>query len=180
MQWLTAGAMLFQSVINLETKNSMTQDEQIQRLFRHYKEQTHIQFVKNEDFTKWLADNGYKLPTPPTALELLEKKVQDALRKETRRDETSGLEYKVNLSFNPGDGQGAFLIDVDEAERKVVLKCLVQRRDQTAGDAYQIELIQEHWNNRHPDQEPIKLPHDYTMDVMIKKNSQGGQEPLSL
>jgi hypothetical protein len=149
----------------------MNQTKEIQRLFRLYKVETKIQFVDPRAYAQWLVDKGWELPIPPDPLDLLAKKAQDALREETRRDAKTGREYKVNLSFDPGTGQGSFLIDVDEAERPVVLKCLVQRREQTAGDAYQIELIQEHWNNLHPDQEPIKLPHDYTMDVEIKKNS---------
>lgn len=151
----------------------MNQTQEIQRLFRIYKKETAIQFVDPKAFAQWLVDKGWELPTPQDPIALLAKKAQDALREETRRDAQTGREYKVNLSFNPDNGQGSFLIDVDEAKRNVVLKCLVQRREQTAGDAYQIELIQEHWNNMHPTEEPINLPHDYTMDVMIKKNNDG-------
>ena len=157
----------------------MTQNQEIQRLFRVYKKETGIQFVDPKAFAVWLNEKGWELPTPQDPLALLAKKVQDALREETRRDSKTGREYKVNLSFNPGNGQGAFLVDVDEAERPVVLKCLVQRREQTAGDAYQIELIQEHWNNLHPTEEPLDLPHDYTMDVMIKKQTNGGEDTIS-
>lgn len=157
----------------------MTQEQEIQRLFRIYKDETQQQFVPPEEFALWLSARGWRLPTPQDPIALLAKRVQDALRKETRRDSTTGREYKVNLSFSPDNGQGNFLIDVDEAARPVVLKCLVQRREQTAGDAYQIELIQEHWNNIHPDEEPINLPHDYTMDVLIKKNSEGGEDEIA-
>lgn len=151
----------------------MTQDEEIQRLFRIYKEETQTQFVKDTDFAIWLEERGWNMPTPPTALELLEKKIHDALRKETRRDGKTGLEYKVNLSFNPGDGQGSFLVDVDEAPRHVIHKCLKQRRDQTAGDVYQMVLIEDHWNDTHPNEEPIHMPQDYALDVEIKKQNDG-------
>lgn len=154
----------------------MNQTQELQRLFRIYKKETNIQFVDPRDYAQWLIDRGWEPPTPQDPVALLAKKAQDALRDETRRDSKTGREYKVNLSFNPENGQGSFLIDVDEAKRNVVVKCLVQRRDQTAGDAYQIELIQEHWNNMHPNEEPIALPHDYTMDVMIKKQNDGGEE----
>lgn len=151
----------------------MTQDQEIQGLFRVYKQATKQEFVVTEEYAKWLVHKGWELPTPQDPITLLAKKIQDALRKETRRDAITGREYKVNLSFSSENGQGSFLIDVDEAKRHVVVKCLQQRREQTAGDAYQIELIQEHWNNLHPNEEPINLPHDYTMDVMIKKANDG-------
>jgi hypothetical protein len=54
-----------------------------------------------------------------------------------------------------------FWVDVDEATRPKVLKCLVQRREQNVGDSYQLELIQDHWNRVHPGEEPIKLSHDH-------------------
>src|SRR5579859_3132929 len=152
----------------------MNQTKELQRLYRVYKTETSSLFVDPKEYAQWLIDHGWEAPIPQDPVSILAKRVHDALREETRRDAKSGHEYKVNLSFNPGTGQGSFLIDVDEAERHVVVKCLVQRREQTAGDAYQIELIQEHWNNTHPNEEPINLPHDYTMDVEIKKNSQGG------
>ncbi len=61
-------------------------------------------------------------------------------------------------------------VDVDEAPRKTVVKCLKQRREQTVGDLYQMTLIQDHWNNIHPDEEPIQLPFDVGPDVEWKKN----------
>ena len=152
----------------------MTKKEEARRLYRVYKQETGKTEVDMREFAAWMDDKGWKVPRPPDRLEWLAKQLQSALREETRRDPTTGRPYKCNLSFTPdSSGQGTFWIDVDEAERPVVKKCLVQRRDQTAGDAYQIELIQEHWNNLHPDQEPIDLPHDYTLDVMIKKANDG-------
>jgi hypothetical protein len=164
---------------NSKQTNKMTENQNIQRLFRMYKKETNQQFVDAIEFAKWLEKRGWEMPTPPTALELLEKKIKDALREETRRDAKTGREYKVNLSFNPGDGQGAFLVDVDEAPRHVIHKCLKQRRDQTAGDVYQMVLIEDHWNDTHPNEEPIHMPRDYEMDVQIKKHTEGGEEPLS-
>ena len=125
------------------------------------------------DFAKWMKEKGWKVPIPPDPLDLLAKQLTDALREETRQDGKTGQPYKPNLSFSiEGPGQGTLWkwVDVDEAERKVVVKCLVQRREQTVGDIYQMELIQDHWNNIHPNEEPIKMPLDYQPDMDWKKN----------
>jgi len=135
-----------------------------------YKQQTGERAVAPREFAQWLAERGWDMPIPEDPVDLLAKKVQAALREETRRDTTSGLPYKVNLTFIPETGQGSFLVDVDEAERHVVLKCLIQRREQTVGDVYQMELIKDHWNNTHPNEEAIQLPLDYEPDVQWKKN----------
>ena len=157
----------------------MTEAQEIQRLFRIYKKEADQQIVDPIEFAKWLEKRGWEMPTPQNPVEILAKKVKDALRVETRRDEKTGREYKVNLSFSPDNGQGSFLIDVDEAPRHVVHKCLKQRRDQTAGDVYQMVLIEEHWNDTHPNEEPIHMPQDYALDVQIKKHTDGGDDAIS-
>lgn len=151
----------------------MTEKQEIQRLFRNYKKETNQQFVDAIEFSRWLESKGWTMPTPQDPVELLAKKVKDALRDETRRSAATGGEYKVNLSFTPDSGQGSFLIDVDEAPRHVVHKCLKQRREQTSGDVYQMVLIEDHWNATHPNEEAIHMPQDFALDVQIKKHNDG-------
>jgi hypothetical protein len=148
----------------------MTQNQELQRLCRLYKDETGNSEVNPREYAQWLNGRGWELPEPQDPLELLAKKVQVALREETRRDATTGLPYKVNLSFSLENGQGSLYIDVDEAKRNIVLKCLIQRREQTVGDVFQMELIKDHWNSTHPAEEPIQLPLDYQPDVEWKKN----------
>jgi hypothetical protein len=153
----------------------MTKHQEIQRLYRLYKEETSIQDVDLKKFATWMKKKGWKMPVPSDPLDLLAKQVAEALRDETRKDGTTGLPYKVNLNYSTdGTGHGVFWVDVDEAKRNIVVKCLVQRRDQMIGDAYQLTLIQDHWNNENPSQEPIQLPLDLQPDVDWKKA--GGDE----
>jgi hypothetical protein len=153
----------------------MTKNQEIQRLYRTYKEETNTQDVDLKKFAEWMRKKGWKMPTPADPIDLLAKQVAEALRDETRKDETTGLPYKVNLNYSSdGTGHGVFWVDVDEAPRPKVLKCLVQRREQNVGDAYQLTLIQDHWNNVHPGEEPIQLSLDYGPDVAWRKA--GGDE----
>jgi hypothetical protein len=156
----------------------MKKSHEIQRLYRLYKEESGNQIVDMREFAAWMKKKGWEMPIPIDPLDLLAKQCAAAVREETRRDETTGRPYKANLAFSPdGSPQGMLWADVDEAPKKIVHKCLIQRRDQMVGDAYQLTLIQDHWNNIHPDEEPIQIPLDFQPDVDWKKN--GGDEQAS-
>jgi len=151
----------------------MKKSEEVQRLFKLYKDETGNKSVEMEHFAIWMRDRGWPVPIPPDPMELLAKQLKDSICEETRHDEKTGQPYKPHLSYAPnGVGQGTLwqMVDVDEAERKVVLKYLIQRRENNVGDIYQMELIQDHWNNIHPDEEPIEMKLDYKPDIDWKKN----------
>lgn len=150
----------------------MTKKQEIQKLFRVFKQEAGLQEPDALQFAKWMRDRGWKVPVPPDPMTLLAKQLKDAVCEETRRDEKSGQPYTAMLTFSTDDGQGTFwkLVDVDEAPRKTVVKCLIQRREQSVCDIYQMDLIADHWNNTHPHEEPIDLPKDYGPDIEWKKN----------
>jgi hypothetical protein len=62
-----------------------------------------------------------------------------------------------------------FWIDIDEAPRRTMHKSLVQRREQMVGDALQLSLDMDHWNDRNKNEEPILLPLDFEFDVQLRK-----------
>ncbi|MEY2486833.1 MAG: hypothetical protein QOH39_2481 [Verrucomicrobiota bacterium] len=158
----------------------MTRNQQIQNLYRLYKEQTGTEDVDLKKFAKWMQKKGWKMPIPADPIDLLAKRLAEALREETRKDETTGLPYKVNLNYSTdGTGHGVFWIDVDEAARHKVVKALTQRRDQMVGDAYQLTLIQDHWNNTHPGEQPIQTELDFQPDVNWKKAGGDEQAPAA-
>lgn len=150
----------------------MTKNQEIQRLFKLFKQESENKEPDALQFAKWMRDRGWKVPVPPDPMDLLAKQLKDAICEEVRRDNKTGQPYKAILTFSTESGQGTFwkLVDVDEAPRKTVYKCLFQRREQTVGDIYQMQLIEDHWNNIHPDEEPIRMQTDYGPDMEWKKN----------
>ena len=135
----------------------MTKKQEAQRLFRVFKDETKNSEPDSLEFAKWMRDRDWPLPIPQDPLVPLGETVEGRHLQGIRRDKTTGQPYKANLTFSGEGGQGTFwkLVDVDEAPRKTVVKCLNERREQTVCDVYQMELIADHWSNTHPDEEPI-------------------------
>ena len=150
----------------------MTKNQEIQRLKDLYKKEHGLKEIDMPSFIKWVVAKGYPLPDPPTAEELLAKQFVRALKEETRKDPETGESYRVNYAFSTDSkGNGVFWVDIDEAPRKHILKVVIQRREQMVADAVQLDFIQEHWNKKNPEEEPINVPFDFTDDVLWRKNS---------
>lgn len=151
----------------------MTKNQEIQRLKDLYKKEQNIKEIDIHLFIQWVIKKGYPVPDPPTAEELLAREFTRAIKEEKRRDKDTGKEYRVNYAFSTdGKGNGVFWVDIDEAPRKHIEKVVIQRREQMVGDAYQLVLIQDHWNSRNPHEEPLNVPLDFFPDVQWKKNSE--------
>ncbi len=150
----------------------------MQRLIRHYKEQTGKKEVDLHEVAKWAVDNGWPLPAPTNPLDLLAKEFARAAREEIRRDKQTGKPYRANHAITQpqGNQQLTFWVDIDEAPRKIILKSLNQRREQMVGDGLQLTFDADHWNSIHPDEEPIVVQMDFTDDIEWRKNAPDDDE----
>jgi len=108
-----------------------------------------------------------------TAIDRLAREFSQAAREEIRHDKKTGKPYRANHAVTDGYGakQPTLWVDIDEAPRKPMLKSLVQRREQMVGDGLQLTLDATHWNNIHPEEDPINLPLDLTDDVQWRLNA---------
>ncbi len=151
----------------------MSKVEEIQKWHRQYKIETGIREVDLEAFTEWMVEKGWPLPAPITPRERLAKQCASALRQETRTDTDTGEPYRVNhMYIVERDGAQLHLwFDIDEADREPVTVALNLRREQTVGDLTQIARDADHWNRRNPDQEPIVVQLDLTLDVEIRRST---------
>ena len=122
---------------------------------------------------EYAAAKGWPLPKPRSAMDLLAKQFADAARQEMRYDTATGKPYRANHAVGIGkSGQYQWVwVDIDEAERPIILKSLVHRREQMVDDGLQLTLDLEHWNRANPNEEPIELPMDLTLDIEWRKNT---------
>ena len=143
------------------------------RIIRLYKETTGRAEIDMHEVAKFAARKGWPLPKPADPLDLLAKELSQAAREEVRRDKSTGQPYRANhaMTVRRGAQQMTLWIDIDEAPRKPMVKCLVQRREQMVGDGLQLTLDADHWNSIHPEDEPIDLPMDLAPDIDWRKNS---------
>jgi len=150
-----------------------------QRFLRHYKDVTgdkELDMHKVAEFAKKL---GWKMPKPPSDIELLAKQFTEAARDETDYDKKTGRPFRVYHAVPSKSGQLTLFVyvDIHDANRNQMLKSCVNRREQMVSDGLQLSFDMEHWNSVNPTEEPIALPMDLTLDIEIRKAAEeGGDE----
>jgi len=149
----------------------MSKNEELQRWHRQYKMETGIREVDIREFAAWLEGKGWKMPTPPSAIDLLAKQAAVALREEMRNDKETGEPYRVNHYYTvTREGEQYRLwFDIDEAAREPMRVAIAMRRQQMVGDATQLVRDAEHWNRRNSSEEPIQVELDLALDVEIER-----------
>jgi len=157
-----------------------TKKQEMQRIIRLYKERTGETAVDMHRVAEFAATMGWPIPTPVDPLDRLAADFSQAAREEVKHDKTTGRPYRVNHAIpDPRrDRRGQFYlwVNIDEAPRGQMLKSLINRRQQMVGDALQLNLDAEHWNNVNPDEEAIQIPLDFGPDVEWAKNAPTDEE----
>lgn len=150
-----------------------TKQQRMHTFLRYYKEKTGEKELDMHKVAAFAEKNGWKMPKPKTPLELLAREFSEAARVEIRKDTATGEPYRVNHAYPKRDGQMTLWlwVDIDEAPRQTMVKCLINHRDQMVGEALQISRDTNHWNRTHPDDEPIQIPLDFTEDVEWARNA---------
>ena len=150
-----------------------TKKERMQKFVRYYKGQTGKTEVEMHEVAEFAIKMGWTPPVPPKPVDLLARQFSDAEREEVRYDRKTGKPYRANHAYTEqrGNKQTTLWIDIDEnPPRTKLVKSVINRREQVVGDLYHLMLDTEHWNNEHPNEEPIQLPLDFTDDVEWRKN----------
>jgi hypothetical protein len=145
-----------------------------QNFIRFYKQKTGETEVNMRDVAAMAEKMGWAMPKPTSPIDLLAQQFSQAAREEIRRDDKTGRPYRANHAYTVRHGFGeqmTFWVDIDEANRKQMTKCLVQRREQMVGDAVQLTLDADHWNTVHATEEPIVMAMDFAEDVQWRLNA---------
>lgn len=151
----------------------MSKKKDMQRLIRHYKEETGEFEIDMRKVAKFAELKGWPMPTPKDPLEILAQELARAARDEIKHDSTTGRPYRVNHAVPQKQGQQTFFVwvDIDEAPRHIMLKSLNLRREQMVGDGLQLSYDADHWNFQHPKEEKIQLEMDLSFDIEIRKHA---------
>lgn len=155
----------------------MSKRQEMQRFLRHYKDETGERELDMRKVADSAARMGWKLPKPPSAIDLLAKQFTAAAQEERKYDKKTGKPYRVYHAI-PVTGQLSLFnyVDIDEADRKQMHMSSVNRREQMVSDGVNLTLDLDHWNSVNPTEEPITLPMDLTPDIEWRK---AAEEPDS-
>lgn len=155
----------------------MSKRQERQRFIRFYKEETGENEVDMKKVALFAKQRGWKMPVPQSEVDLLAKQFADDAQAERKHDMETGRPYRVYHAI-PASGQlNLFVyVDIDEATRNQMLKASVIRREQMVSDGYNLELDLDHWNSVNSEAEPIELPMDLTMDIAIRKATDGSED----
>jgi hypothetical protein len=150
----------------------MSKKQEIQRWSRHFREQEGRDLTGHE-IAEMLQKQGWDMPKPKTAIEILAKQVSEAEAEEMVFDEVLGESVNANICYQvASEGkQKVFWTDLDTATRRKVEKNKTLRRDNMVGDAVQSTLILMRWNRLHPNEEPVQLDLDLRLDVEWRLNA---------
>jgi hypothetical protein len=149
-----------------------TKFKRMQNLIRQYKDVTGKREVDMHEVAKFARENGWELPAPKSPIDLMAMELSRAARGEIRRDKQTGRPYRANHAYpvSQGNQQLHFWVDIDEASRAPMQKSLINRREQMVGDGLQLSFDAEHWNNLHPEEDPIHIELDFSEDIEWRKN----------
>ena len=149
----------------------MSKRQERQRFLRHSKEVTGEQEIDMHKVAAFAKSHGWKMPTPPSDVDMLAKLFADDAQAERKYDKQTGKPYRVYQAIPVRSGQlNLFVyVDTDEATRSQMMKSTNHRREQIVTDAYSLTLDLDHWHSINPSEEQIELPLDLTFDVELRK-----------
>ncbi len=156
----------------------MSRSVELQRLIRLYREETGESALDMSAVAIWLERRGIRMPSVPTPRALLERELRRAAREEHRYD-SKGRPYRAYhaISESTAGQQRWWWFDIDDdVPKQRMEKSLNQRREQMVGDAVALVRDADHWNDLHPDQEPIQTTLDFGPDVLWAKAAQDEHE----
>lgn len=159
----------------------MSKKRELQRLIRHYKDETGELQVDMKKVAKFAELMGWEMPVPKDPLDILAQELSRAARDEIKHDEGTGRPYRVNHAIPIKQGQQSLFvwIDIDEAPRNMMLKSLNLRREQMVGDGLQLSYDEDRWNSRNPDEEKIQLDFDFTFDIELRRHAADAEDELA-
>lgn len=143
-----------------------TFSEQMQAIFDRFTEEVGSAPVSLDEVAAWAIERGLYRPAPRDIVKICRDALADSLRQEKRID-AKGRKYRAKHSIRTWiEGQQLSLwADIDTAPRSFLEKSFGQRRKAIVDDCFQIKQDVEHFNDEHPEEEPIQMIIDFTDDV---------------
>ena len=115
----------------------------------------------------WAISKGLWKPRPVELNARLAEDLADSLREQTRTD-GKGRRYRAIIPVRKRGQAGTTLFewaDIDDAPRIHVEKSVQQERRSIVSDCYALAMKVDHYNDNHPEEEPLQVVFDFEDDV---------------
>jgi hypothetical protein len=171
------GVMFTPLTINpLTTKDTnMAGKKTLQKMIELYKIKTGKQEMDPADIMEFALKNGVTLPTPTDPKKLLIKQISDAAGDVLRVDRKTGRPHRAyhSVPVQQGGQMSFFWVDIEDATRQQMVRSSNRRREHVVGELTQHTFDLEYWASINPTEEQIPLEKDFTLDVEIRKATDG-------
>jgi hypothetical protein len=119
-----------------------------------------------DDVYAWAKKEGLWKPREENIRAQFKEEMAQALREEYRTDE-SGRRYRAKHAVRAkiGDKQISFWGDIDRDPRDHMVTSFAQKRRHITGECHQLKIDVDHFNETHPNEEPIQLSLNFEDDV---------------
>ncbi|MEQ9635835.1 MAG: hypothetical protein RLW68_07085 [Devosia marina] len=143
-----------------------TYTEQLQHIWRQYKEAGMPMPATARQVAGWAIENRLWMPRPEDVVTRCADDLARAWREDYRTDK-HGRRYRTKhaVRVTKSGVQLAFWADIDTAPRHHMQRAFTQRRQQIVGDCYQLSVDVDVYNGKHPDEPPIQMVLDFNYDV---------------
>jgi hypothetical protein len=143
-----------------------TRNEQLQSLWRKYENEHDRLPASARDVVEWAVESEFLELPDIDPYDILAGEMSRALREEYDTDPV-GRRFRVNHAVRVSKNgiQTTFWAIMGFAPRQHMQAAFTQRRNQMIGDAFQLKVDVEVYNDLNKDQEPIQLDLDLTNDV---------------
>ncbi len=152
-----------------------TYKEQLHRIWEQYRNEVSTDPVDLKVVASWAIAKGLWKPRPVELNTRLAEDLADSLREQTRTD-GKGRRYRALIPVRKRGPGGVPLFewaDIDDAPRTHVEKSVQQERRSIASDCFALAMKVDHYNDMHPEEEPLQIIFDFTDDVAEEKFAKG-------
>jgi len=153
----------------------MTYKDQLLLIWEKYREQVSKDPVDLKIVAAWAIQNRLWQPRPVELNTKLAEDLAASLREQTRTD-SKGRNYRAFIPVRKRGSGGTPLFewgDIDASPRAHVEKSLQQERRSISSDCFALAMKQDHYNDEHPDEEPLQIVFDFTDDIAEEKIARG-------
>lgn len=137
-------------------KKAVWNQRALERLYRHYCDETGTQDFQPSIIAEWADKRGYDMPTPPTGVELLSRLLSKAALGERRKDPKTSILYRANLVYRKllrGEWRTLwFDADGPTATEEKVMASYRARKDNALNILVSAAASVEHFFSSHPRQ----------------------------